>query len=70
MVGEDHSDSFFFEPQQDLLEFNDCDRIDPSEGFIQQQKFGIENQGAAYLQSTALPSGEAVCRLLRHLRES
>lgn len=55
MVGDDDPDSPALELEEYILKLPNGQRIDPSEGLIEEKELGIEDQGAAYFQFSPFP---------------
>src|SRR5690606_15425212 len=59
VIGDQHADALGFKVLDDLLDIAYRDRIDPGEGFVQQDEFRRAGQGASDLHPASLATGQA-----------
>jgi hypothetical protein len=69
VVGDQHADGALLEEADDALDVEHRDRVDASEGLVQQDEGGLAAQGARDLQAPALAARERDRRVLAQVRD-
>ena len=69
VVGDDDADIAVFQLRDDVLDVLHGDRVDPGEGFVQQDELRVHGEGAGDLAAAAFTAGELDTLALAHLGE-
>ena len=70
VVGDDHADVHRLEFGDDMLDVLDGDRVDAGEGFVEEDEFRVDGQGAGDFAAAALTAGELDALVLADFLET